>query len=418
MIDSLAEIAVRVYEHLKSLPEVAYPGSIRSYIAAVRDSFIRLLLEENLAPEKIIEIVSRTIYQNISTSIVLESKIDVFTEIKNTVAKALVLSYANYLHEEESDTEKTIDFEDQENIQSNFLKVLVVEREESSLPSLKEAPLILAQESFAKILEKSSISIKKLKEKDSIHTDIISRKTYTSISEKAHPQYLREYDISASIFDIDLTKTSININRKKLFGRKFSHRDIIVKDFSSTYIRNTILCLDVSGSMRELEEGIPKIELAKRAAIKYLKYLACTRGRLSFIAFNYKAETLFVFEDVRLKRDRIESIISKLWACGGTNMYAAFIKARTLHKLAPGRVHVIVVSDGKTVFKKKCLREARYLRKRGAIVSSIVVGSKSNEDFMLKISRIGGGVFYKLKSYRKLDRALIETENYLRKFYI
>lgn len=418
MIESLAEIAVRVYEHLKDLPEVVYPGSVRSYIAAVKDAYMRLLLEDHLSPEKIIEIVSRTIYQNISASIVLENKVDVFEEIKNTVIKALVVSSTEHKPLENFNSKTLILFREQEETEQESSKVLVVDRSESSLPSLKEAPLILTQESLTKSLEDSSFSIKRLKRKESFQTNIVSRKTFTSIFEKAHPQYLREYDLSASAFDIDLTKTAINISRKRLFGRKFSHRDIIVKEFSSTDIKNTILCLDVSGSMRELEGEVPKIELAKRAAINYLKYLAHVRGKISFIAFNYKAETLFIFEDTRLKINKIESIISKLWACGGTNMYAALLKARSLQKLAPGRVHVIVVSDGKTVFKKKCLREARYLRKRGAVVSSIVVGSKSNEDFMLKISKIGGGVFHRLKSYKKLDKALIETESYLRKFYI
>jgi len=417
LIAELAEIVAEVYEYLKNCDEVAFPGSIRSYITAIKDAYMRLLLEPCLTPEKVPKIVSRIIYQNISPSLVLKKNIDLVVEIEHAVCRAVQKLEQKKCLKERTKTETKEKSHEIENIPwEDRAKGLIVEVE-SSLPSLKEAPLILSQSSLAILVKDIDINFRKEAKQAEHSRDVLSRKVFAYFPDKSHLVSIREYSLYTPSMDVDLMKTSVNISRKKLFGKRFSQRDIIVREYSGSELRNSIVCIDVSGSMRELEGTVPKIELAKKAVSKYLNHLAHIRGRFSLIAFNYRAEVLFKLEDARRKRDKIESIVSKLWASGGTNLHAALTQARNILKKCSGKCHIIVVSDGKTVFKKKCISEARILAKRGAILSSIAIGRSSDREFMIKLSKIGGGVFHYLSSYKGLSKALIDSDASIRKFY-
>jgi hypothetical protein len=83
-----------------------------------------------------------------------------------------------------------------------------------------------------------------------------------------YPTYVvsvREYKIGDNYFDVDLQKTAMNLSRKTMMHKLFTNKDIVVKEYANVKTIDIVLCLDVSGSMRELSNGMPKIEIAKDA---------------------------------------------------------------------------------------------------------------------------------------------------------
>ncbi|WP_243677906.1 DUF58 domain-containing protein [Vulcanisaeta distributa] len=85
-----------------------------------------------------------------------------------------------------------------------------------------------------------------------------------------YPTYVvsvREYKIGDNYFDVDLQKTAMNLSRKSMMHKLFTNKDIVVKEYANVKTIDIVLCLDVSGSMRELSNGMPKIEIAKDAVL-------------------------------------------------------------------------------------------------------------------------------------------------------
>ncbi len=226
-----------------------------------------------------------------------------------------------------------------------------------------------------------------------------------------YPTYvvgIREYRFGDSASSIDISKTSMNISRKILMGKPFTTRDIIVKEYVSAKSLDIILCLDVSGSMRELSWGVPKIEIAKNAIAKYIQFLANTNDRLSLILFNFKADILWTPHPVRKFWKHMLYILRYVYAGGGTNLASALERSRdvSLKSRATAR-HVICVTDGRTVNANLCIKEAVRLRRCSVTVSAIAIGENSDDDLLIKMSRIGGGTFIKINNIYELSKALI-----------
>ncbi len=66
---------------------------------------------------------------------------------------------------------------------------------------------------------------------------------------------MREYKFGDGISSIDFDKTALNVSKKVMMGKPITQRDIIVKEYADIKMLDIVLCLDVSGSMRELSDG-------------------------------------------------------------------------------------------------------------------------------------------------------------------
>ena len=231
------------------------------------------------------------------------------------------------------------------------------------------------------------------------------------IGSDRYPTYIvsvREYKFGDSISNIELSKTAMNISRKILTNRVFTTRDIVVKEYASVKSIDLVLCLDVSGSMRELSWGIPKIEIAKDAVSKYIQFLSSTSDKLALILFNFRADILWSLHLVKRFWKYMLYLLRYVYAGGGTNLAHALERSReVLQKSRSSSKHVVCVTDGRTVNANLCIKETIKLRRQGATISTIAVGENSDDDLLMKISKIGGGLFIKISNIHELGKALI-----------
>jgi len=226
-----------------------------------------------------------------------------------------------------------------------------------------------------------------------------------------YPTYVvsvREFRFGDNYSSIDLDKTALNISRKLLMNKPVTTRDIIVKEYAGIKTIDLVLCLDVSGSMRELSWGVPKIEIAKDAISKYINFLTTTSDRLALILFNFRADVLWSLHMVKKFWKYMMYILKYIYAGGGTNLAHALERAKeVLARSRNSSKHVVCITDGRTVNANLCIKEACKLRRSGATISTIAIGENSDDDLLMRLSKIGGGLFIKISSIYELSRALI-----------
>ncbi|RLE57983.1 MAG: hypothetical protein DRJ40_01900 [Thermoprotei archaeon] len=210
---------------------------------------------------------------------------------------------------------------------------------------------------------------------------------------------VRHYEIGDSSWCVDVMRTSMNIVRKQLTNRPITSRDVVVYEYLPGKQTDTIICLDVSGSMREFCGVRPKIEIAKEALARYIQYLVKSDDKLALILFNYRADLLWNLLPVKKYWKKMVSLLTHVWAAGGTNMYAALKLATNVLKRSRSTCrHVVCITDGRTLFTNLCLAQAKYLHKRGVTISVVAVGDYIDEKFLQKVSKIGGGAYYHIST--------------------
>ncbi len=242
-------------------------------------------------------------------------------------------------------------------------------------------------------------------------SDMAQMKVIKFVGSDRYPTYvvnMREFKFGDNYSNIDLYKTAINISRKSLMGKMITSRDIVVKEYANVKSIDLVLCLDVSGSMRELSWGIQKIDIAKDAVSKYVQFLTNTNDKLALILFNFRADVLWTLHQVKKYWKYMLYLLSYVYAGGGTNLAHALERAReVLSKSKSSAKHIVCVTDGRTVNAQLCIREVMRLRRQGATVSTIAIGENSDDDLLMKISRMGGGLFIKISNIHDLSKALI-----------
>jgi Mg-chelatase subunit ChlD len=226
-----------------------------------------------------------------------------------------------------------------------------------------------------------------------------------------YPTYVvsvREYKIGDNYFDVDLQKTAMNLSRKTMMHKLFTNKDIVVKEYANVKTIDIVLCLDVSGSMRELSNGMPKIEIAKDAVAQYIEFLSKTNDRLAMVLFNFRADVLWSLHQVRRYWQQMNYMLKYVYAGGGTNLANALERSReVLTRSRSSSKHVICVTDGRTVNSSMCIKEAVRLRRGGTTISTIAIGENSDDELLMRLSKIGGGLFIKISSIHDLGKALI-----------
>ncbi len=226
-----------------------------------------------------------------------------------------------------------------------------------------------------------------------------------------YPTYVvsvREYKVGDNYFDVDLQRTAMNLSRKTMMHKVFTNKDIVVKEYANVKTIDIVLCLDVSGSMRELSNGMPKIEIAKDAVTQYIQFLSKANDRLAMILFNFRADVLWGLHQVRRYWQQMNYMLKYVYAGGGTNLANALERSRdVLTRSRSNSKHVICVTDGRTVNSSMCIKEAVKLRRSGTTISTIAIGENSDDELLMRLSKIGGGLFIKISSIHDLGKALI-----------
>lgn len=165
------------------------------------------------------------------------------------------------------------------------------------------------------------------------------------------------------------------------------------------------LVIDKSGSMSQSA----KLDYAKEAAEETIRNLKDD----DFV-------TVVGFDDapfVVIKASRVGDIryeaaerVGRLFAAGRTNLLPAIDEARrNLARTPAGRRHIIVLTDGRLPDEGPFYLElTKELRMAGFTLSTVLLGSDTDYQFLKDLADVGGGGFYQTNDARNLPRIFLQ----------
>jgi len=163
-----------------------------------------------------------------------------------------------------------------------------------------------------------------------------------------------------------------------------------------------VIVIDKSGSMQG-----ERIAMCRQAAIAAIKTLG-SNDYVGVVVFDGDASWLVPLQKIAGRRDVMNSLIRRLGADGGTNMYPGMYKAyEALRTVDTPIKHMIVLSDGHTQ-PGEFDRLARTLRQEKITVSTVAVGQGADRPLLTRISQIGGGKFYNVVNSRLIPQIFIK----------
>ncbi len=166
-----------------------------------------------------------------------------------------------------------------------------------------------------------------------------------------------------------------------------------------------VIIIDISGSMAVPEDGIPKVQLAARAAIETLKMLR-PMDQFGVIVSGTGVDWLAPIQPASNKTRAIEQI-SRVYA-GGGGIYcrpSLEFAARAMLSQNTRVKHVILLADGDDCDEQEgCFEIARHLRAQGVTMSVVSLGTGKDVGFLQQLAKVSGGNFYLTTRARDLPR--------------
>ncbi|KKQ14289.1 MAG: D-amino-acid dehydrogenase [Candidatus Moranbacteria bacterium GW2011_GWF2_36_839] len=187
--------------------------------------------------------------------------------------------------------------------------------------------------------------------------------------------------------------------------------------------KNLVLILDSSGSMAPKIGGKSKIEIAKEAALNFVKNLN-EEVNVSIIAYGHKgsnsasdkAVSCAGIEEIywldKIKLDVITSKVSLLQATGWTPIADSLQKASDILAKYPGDQYqnsVLLISDGEETCGGNPVSKAKELNGNNIKLITNVIGFNvggTAESQLKNISQNGGGVYYSARSSEELNNVM------------
>lgn len=149
-----------------------------------------------------------------------------------------------------------------------------------------------------------------------------------------------------------------------------------------------MLVIDHSGSMSG-----SKMELAKEAAARSVELMRAV-DTVGVIAFD--TIPTWVVEPTKLQNpDTVIGSIMSIQPDGGTDIYPALSQAFDGFDLdAPGRKHIILLTDGISPYTPAYETLLESLKSNGITLSTVAVGQDSDVNFLAKLAELGSGRSY------------------------
>ncbi|WP_418791931.1 VWA domain-containing protein [Phosphitispora sp. TUW77] len=164
-----------------------------------------------------------------------------------------------------------------------------------------------------------------------------------------------------------------------------------------------VLVIDKSGSMGGTNYGIPKIELAKEAAVRAAEILDA-RDSLGVIAFDSSYK--WVVETAQLKdKGKVEDSIGSIRAGGGTNIFPGLQEAYKSLVKAPVKVkHIILLTDGQSGYGGEYEELLEKMKKDNITLSTIAVGGDSDTGLLSYLAESGQGRYYFTDDFESIPK--------------
>ncbi|GIV08043.1 MAG: VWA domain-containing protein [Fimbriimonadales bacterium] len=166
-----------------------------------------------------------------------------------------------------------------------------------------------------------------------------------------------------------------------------------------------VIIVDISGSMAVPEDGIPKIQLAAKAAIESLKLLR-PQDQFGVIVSGTGVDWLAPIRKAE-NRDAAIAQISQMYA-GGGGIYvrpSLLFAESALTPISTTTRHVILLADGDDCDEQEGTFEiANRLRRIGVTMSVVSLGRGKDVEYLRQLARVAGGNFYLTDRARDLPR--------------
>lgn len=166
-----------------------------------------------------------------------------------------------------------------------------------------------------------------------------------------------------------------------------------------------VIIVDISGSMAMEEGGIPKIQLAAKAAVETLKLLR-PRDRFGVIVSGTGADWLAPIQSATNKNRTMEQVMRMQAGGGGIYVRPSLEFAmRALVAETTTVRHVILLADGDDCDEQEgCFNIGATMRKMGITLSVVSLGKGKDVPFLKQLAKVSGGNFYLTERARDLPR--------------
>ncbi|MEM0369526.1 MAG: VWA domain-containing protein [Pyrobaculum sp.] len=196
---------------------------------------------------------------------------------------------------------------------------------------------------------------------------------------------IRQRYLNTSPFDIDLMKTAISINRKKIKQEFITDLDIYIREYIHIIDKPVYIALDVSGSMKEYSGNMTKLYIAKRAIAKYLQQMASLGGSVSLVLFNTEADFMWVPHQAKRYLYEMLEILRYIYAMGGTELASA-LELLYNHGV---KNDVVIITDGRTKDVEKVLSLAKKFRRLHVVATE-------RSSLLKQLAKLAGGKYREL----------------------
>lgn len=182
---------------------------------------------------------------------------------------------------------------------------------------------------------------------------------------------------------------------------------------------NTLIMLDVSGSMAARLGNVPKIDLAKMSLLRYTSSVP-ESIRLGLLVYGHKgsneesgkAESCAGVEVMApigaLREGDVRHLLDRFTPTGWTPIASSLEQAKQVFGSNPkGRNRIIMISDGIETCGGNPVQVARELYNAGFAVTTDVVGLHvpgSSAQQLKAIAEAGGGIYFDARTQSALDR--------------
>lgn len=167
-----------------------------------------------------------------------------------------------------------------------------------------------------------------------------------------------------------------------------------------------MLVIDRSGSMGSLEQGIPKVELAKEAVQLVIDILS-ERNEIGVIAFDTSFNWVVPLQKVKDK-EKITQAVATIQSGGGTDMYPAMQEGHQALKKSRAQIkHLILLTDGISE-PHDFASLVREMVKDGITLSSVAVGKDADVRLLANLAEIGRGRYYYTDDAYSIPRIFVQ----------
>lgn len=178
-----------------------------------------------------------------------------------------------------------------------------------------------------------------------------------------------------------------------------------------------VLVIDRSGSMSSNDYGLPRIEMAKEAALRSLNTLNET-DQLGVVKFDDKASWAVELQPVAGNQEQIQTGIASIQAGGGTSILPALKEAYTkLKDVNTKSKHIILLTDGQAE-RTGYDSVINSMKQNGITLSTVAVGTDADVSLLQNLARYGGGRFYLVDEFTDLPQIFAKETFLAGKEYI